>query len=213
LGRVLCRAISRLSFIVNDSGVSGKTKTIWNIIPLLFVILAILQLFLWETVYSIYPVIIAVTTFISISLWFNHRNSKTQEHFYKNKNNLWILFLFFSLLIAGIEIILKIYFGFLGQYTINIPIIFLSWNFLSMSQFKDNMANLLNSTDLSKQLIINWNLTDREVEISKAIMRGDSNKEIASDLNISFSTVKNHIYNIYKKTNAKSRVDLVNLFK
>ena len=48
-------------------------------------------------------------------------------------------------------------------------------------------------------------------ETSWLVAQGASNKQIAAALSISVLTVKNHIYNIYKKTGANSRVDLVNL--
>ena len=95
----------------------------------------------------------------------------------------------------------------------NIPLIFLCWNGLSVYQFKAGTFKPLFITTISDEEAAKWQLTGREKEISTAILRGDSNKVIASDLNISFSTVKNHIYNIYRKTGVNSRVDFVNLFK
>ncbi|QXE18900.1 response regulator transcription factor [Clostridium sp. 001] len=40
---------------------------------------------------------------------------------------------------------------------------------------------------------------------------GLSNKEIGNKLFISPNTVKNHVYNIYKKVNVKNKVELINL--
>ena len=40
------------------------------------------------------------------------------------------------------------------------------------------------------------------------ILAGKSNKEIEDKLYISSSTVKNHVYNIYRKLNVKSRSQL-----
>lgn len=55
------------------------------------------------------------------------------------------------------------------------------------------------------------NLTTREKEIITYIYKGLSNKEIAEDLFISPNTVKNHIYNIYKKLEIKNKVELIKL--
>lgn len=52
-------------------------------------------------------------------------------------------------------------------------------------------------------------LTNQEEKIYNFIKQGFSNKEIASELNISLSTVKTHINNLYKKMNVSSRKDLV----
>ena len=48
-------------------------------------------------------------------------------------------------------------------------------------------------------------LTSREIEVLKMIAAGSSNKEIASVLNISERTVKNHISNIFKKIDVSDR--------
>lgn len=48
-------------------------------------------------------------------------------------------------------------------------------------------------------------LTPREIEILKLISKGYSNKEIAQKLFLSEKTVKNHVYNIFKKLDVKDR--------
>jgi len=48
-------------------------------------------------------------------------------------------------------------------------------------------------------------LTTREKEILLKIYSGACNKEIADDLNISFHTVKTHVYNIFRKLDVNSR--------
>src|SRR5260221_8934495 len=53
-------------------------------------------------------------------------------------------------------------------------------------------------------------LTDREMQIVRALKEGSSSKEIASDLNISFKTVEVHRHNILKKLKLKNTVSLIN---
>ena len=48
-------------------------------------------------------------------------------------------------------------------------------------------------------------LTDREVEVLKAITRGLSNKQIARDLFVSQATVHTHIINVYGKIGVNTR--------
>lgn len=50
-------------------------------------------------------------------------------------------------------------------------------------------------------------LTPRELEILEWLVKGDSNKEIARELQISESTVKVHVQNILKKFKVSSRVE------
>lgn len=69
------------------------------------------------------------------------------------------------------------------------------------------LVTMLNSNlarrDIKKSMIDA--LTKRELEILKLISRGLLNKEIASQLNISERTVKNHISNIFKKIDVSDR--------
>ena len=57
-----------------------------------------------------------------------------------------------------------------------------------------------------------YELTSREKEVLSLINKGYSNQEIADNLNISLSTVKKHIYNLYGKTGVSSRGQLLSLF-
>ncbi len=56
-----------------------------------------------------------------------------------------------------------------------------------------------------------YGISKREGEIVQLILAGKSNRDIEETLYISLETVKKHIYNIYKKTGVKSRVQLSNL--
>jgi DNA-binding CsgD family transcriptional regulator len=53
-------------------------------------------------------------------------------------------------------------------------------------------------------------LTERERAMAEMIARGLANKEIAAELGISPATVRTHIYNLYRKVGARSRVELLN---
>lgn len=56
-----------------------------------------------------------------------------------------------------------------------------------------------------------FSLTPREREMATLIAQGQSNKEIASNLGISEATVRTHIYNLFQKVGAQSRIDLLNM--
>lgn len=55
-------------------------------------------------------------------------------------------------------------------------------------------------------------LTNREVQISNLLIKGDTYKQIAYGLFISPDTVRQHIKNIYRKLQINSRVQLINEF-
>lgn len=99
------------------------------------------------------------------------------------------------------------------------PLFFVIWSIVFIKEiFKNNeLFNLnfdiiKNSFD-QKNLFLkadNFNLTEREKEVLILLIKGKSYKEISSNLNISIATVKTHISNIYKKTDSKHKVELIN---
>jgi ligand-binding sensor domain-containing protein/DNA-binding CsgD family transcriptional regulator len=58
-----------------------------------------------------------------------------------------------------------------------------------------------------------YNLSNREQEIARLVLKGKTNKEIEDQLYISISTVKNHVYNIYQKLGVKNRLELINFLQ
>jgi DNA-binding NarL/FixJ family response regulator len=52
-------------------------------------------------------------------------------------------------------------------------------------------------------------LTDRELEVIKALARGQSDRQIATSLGISEKTVRNHTSNIYRKLHIFDRTQAV----
>lgn len=69
------------------------------------------------------------------------------------------------------------------------------------------VSNAKNSgiTDIAKRV----QLTHREMEILRLFVEGQTNDEIANDLNISINTVKTHKNNIMLKYNFKSTVEMI----
>ena len=52
-------------------------------------------------------------------------------------------------------------------------------------------------------------LTDREIDVVRALARGRTNAEIAADLFVSLSTVKTHLGHVQAKIGARNRVEIV----
>ena len=63
-------------------------------------------------------------------------------------------------------------------------------------------ANMQEKSNVKKKIS---ELTRREIDVLKMIASGSFNKEIASTLNISERTVKNHVSNIFKKIEVSDR--------
>ncbi len=89
-----------------------------------------------------------------------------------------------------------------------IPLIFLK----QFSQQYQQGSPLETADPLNLSVIVNqYNISSREKTILSLILKGKSNSDIAEQLSISPNTVRNHIYNIYGKTNVKNRIQLQRL--
>lgn len=97
------------------------------------------------------------------------------------------------------------------------PIEYFLFNFLALIFIKRNLQAASiekapqSSPKESKILYNQYKLTQREIEIVELIADGLSNQDIAEKLFISANTVRNHIYNIYRKMGIKNRYELINL--
>ena len=74
---------------------------------------------------------------------------------------------------------------------------------------EEGTVQTLNLEDAMELVKKKYELTNREIEILTEVYNGKTNTQIAEDLFISESTVKAHIYNIFRKMNVKSRVEAV----
>jgi len=94
---------------------------------------------------------------------------------------------------------------------------YLAWNLAAVAAFAVSLrggperGELLPSIPEAKAEALG--LTAREADMALLIAKGLSNKEIAADLGLSESTVRTHIYNLYRKAGARSRVELLAILR
>ena len=67
-------------------------------------------------------------------------------------------------------------------------------------------------TTAYSELILNYNISKRELDVIQLICEGKTNKEIADKLFISIDTVKDHNSRIFQKTGVTNRTQLAKLF-
>lgn len=70
-------------------------------------------------------------------------------------------------------------------------------------------ASKNDTADRIEEVCEQFKLTPREKELIELIYAGKSNREIADTLFLSESTVKTHIYNIFRKMDVKNRVGVI----
>lgn len=56
-----------------------------------------------------------------------------------------------------------------------------------------------------------FSLSEREADVLRLIADGRSNSEISEQIQVSVSTVKKHVYNIFNKAGVNSRTQLLNM--
>ncbi len=129
-------------------------------------------------------------------------------------------FVLFTLLIFSLIILKSVFFsdsstlayGILDSHIF--PGFYLGWSVLCIY---NNAKYFLhepvekNSDSPTDDFIKEYNLTNRETEIIKLLLRGYSNNDICDELSISLATVKSHMHNILEKTGAKSRTELMSI--
>ena len=117
----------------------------------------------------------------------------------------FILLLFFYIELNPIMIFIFMFLYFAGEL---LPV------FLIYKYFKEHKSLFIDTKTDSigwKDFLTKYQISNRESEIVEQICLGKSNKEISETLFITLQTVKDHIHNIFIKTDIKNRVQLSNL--
>ena len=65
------------------------------------------------------------------------------------------------------------------------------------------------ASEVAPLIVDAYELTPREVEVTRALARGLSTQEIAAELHLSRYTVQDHLKSVYEKTGVSSRGELV----
>lgn len=93
-------------------------------------------------------------------------------------------------------------------------IYFSVWSLITIAVFVRYLSNptvLINEGKISEAFISAYKITKREAEVVELISLGLSNQQIADRLYVSLTTVRTHIYNIFQKTGAESRIHLLRI--
>ncbi len=80
---------------------------------------------------------------------------------------------------------------------------------LYINKRKSNTASPVSKTEINTQKIEDLGLSKREYEVLCKLAKGHSNKEIASLLFVSESTIKTHVSNVYTKLDVKRRTQAI----
>jgi DNA-binding CsgD family transcriptional regulator len=92
-------------------------------------------------------------------------------------------------------------------------VVALAWSFVLISAFVRYLNKLEMPLEhgVSPSFRAEYGITPREAEVISLVAEGLSNQQIADRLNVSFTTVRTHVYNVFRKTGSSSRMELVRL--
>lgn len=92
--------------------------------------------------------------------------------------------------------------------------LFVGWNLaivMGFVRYLNQPRDVFEEGGIPDEVAERYGISPREREVVLLLSRGLSNKEIAEKMNVAFTTARTHIYNVYKKTGAASRVELLRI--
>ena len=137
----------------------------------------------------------------------------------KKRKSLRLFAIVFLSFIVGLLIVAIM--GSTGVISLNAQMLLLSldvfiFNIIVVIFIKTFFKNYYESTEIKDnrflKLIKEFQISGRENDIIHLICKGKTNKEIGAELFISPLTVRDHISNIFRKTDVKNRTQLASLF-
>lgn len=128
-----------------------------------------------------------------------------------------LVLLFYPLFV--LETVFGNSFPFHGDLSVNSSLILMSfyllWSILSLfyaaRYFFSSVTR--DSAVIPSSFVEQYDISGREKTVLELVLVGKSNKAAAFELHIAQKTVKNHLYNIYRKVGVQSRVEMVNLVR
>ncbi len=93
-------------------------------------------------------------------------------------------------------------------------ILYLAWNVVAITGFiryLTHPVDIFADGGVPEEALKRYGISPREAEVITHLSRGLSNREIAERLRVSFTTVRTHVYNVFKKTGAATRVELLRI--
>lgn len=100
------------------------------------------------------------------------------------------------------------YFYFILHFAVHLPPLLYIRRFLQV-YYLNHPFRPVDQTDMNR-ILGKYKISEREQEIIFLLLKGKSNKDIAQELFISSHTVRNHLHNIFQKLKLKNRHQLSN---
>lgn len=151
--------------------------------------------------------LIALFIIVKAVVYLKKMENKLLKKQLKILGAVFILYLLVSLIEPALSMIL-VYFG-INIYAI---ILLIKKIFQTETVNKEKESVAVEVLDLD-ETAEKYSLTSTEKEITALVYKGFTNAEIAEMRSITLSTVKRHVYNIFKKLDVSNRIEMVHLIK
>jgi len=86
-------------------------------------------------------------------------------------------------------------------------------NFIEAYGNKNTNEGYFDLNERMEEIAKEYEMTNREKDLCRLVYEGKSNRQIAQALFISESTVKTHVYNIFRKMGVKNRVGVARVVR
>lgn len=179
-----------------------KKNNIFEILTIVSFVVSLLAIILLNEGYSIN--LIAGLSYSFVAFFVLFRTMIFVNLVDNKKNMIWVsaFGLMYSRIMEGLMVLFED--KLINHYTIMIIVITVSLSLVIILYFLLYFQNnKMTENDAVKNISVKYKLGTQEEKVLNLLIKGLSNQEIADELFVSINTVRNHIANIYKKTNMK----------
>lgn len=157
-------------------------------------------------------IMLLVTILVSIIYIAINLHKVKKIWWYNSLKNFLILSSLFLLTLV-LDMAITIYdiktLSFLDNLSLPLYLLFINIGITLFSIKHLSKSVMIDQGKLTDGCISFYNLSSREVEVVESLSKGITNREVSEELFISVKTVENHLTNIYRKINVKSRIQLM----
>ena len=181
-----------------------KKNNLFEVLTIVSFIFSLLSIVLLKENYSINLIAGLSYTFVAFFVLF--RTMMFVNLIDNKKNMVWAsaFGLMYSRIIEGLLVLFED--KLIEHYTLLIVVITISLSLVIVLYFLLYFQNKkMTENDAVKNISIKYKLGIQEEKVLNLLIQGLSNQEMADELYVSVNTIRNHVANIYKKTNMKKK--------
>ena len=180
---------------------SYKKKTLFEVLTLVSFIFALFAIILLKDGYSISLIAALSYFFVGFFVIYRTITFLNTDDVYRSTTWCCAFGLMYSRIMEGLLILFED--KLINNYTILILVISICLSFVIILYFLLYTQNLNSKSNPVRNISIKYKLSAQEEKVLNLLIKDLSNQDMANELFVSVNTIRNHVANIYKKTNMK----------